>query len=206
MALRQRMAVVSRMQPFRAGVGRCVQQRSFAFREDQPEMLFRVKGEGVEMAKLAGGVYLRTERRQVTFLEGMGPKSIDNCLKAVMLVNKFAEAKRNGESAGEAPWFHRVGFVPQLRKRDTTYWISMKVVGLQKPYTPYPAPEQDRLRVGRDTPIEKLAAAVNTCWMHRCAGERSEPLVCAMGPQSVSLAVKSIARCLKDMSEPSSQA
>ncbi|CAE7484040.1 unnamed protein product [Symbiodinium necroappetens] len=194
----QRMAMLSRTQHH---AGAAVRHRKFAFRDDQPEMYFRVKGEGVNMAKLAGGVFLRTERRQDTFLEGMGPKSIDNCLKAVVLVNKFAQEKRKEESTGEVPWFHRVGFVPQLRKTGTSYWLSMKVVGIKGPYTPYDAPEQERLRVGQETKIDQLTGAVRTCWTRRCAGERSEPLVCAMGPRSVSLAVKSMARCLKEMNE-----
>ena len=118
-------------------------------------MRFRVKAEDVNMAKLAGGIYLRTSRRHETILEGMGNKSIQNCLRSLVLVNKYAQRHRD-EDPSQVSWFHRVAFVPQLRKSSDMLWVSMKVVGLEADYAASEGPPGDRVRVGPDASVEGL--------------------------------------------------
>lgn len=75
-------------------------------------------GEGLDVAKLAGGIYYRAKRRQDTFLEGMGDRSIQNCVRGVILANKYAAKAREEGDQENIPWFERLGFTPQLRKSD----------------------------------------------------------------------------------------
>lgn len=128
--------------------------RSFAFADHVDEMLFRVKGDGVDVAKLAGGIYLRSKRKQDTFLEGMGDRSIENCVRGLVLANKFAEKHRKEGDPENIPWFHRLAFAPQLRKRSDLYWISLKVIPLESPYQEGEGTPGDRLRVGRKAEVQ----------------------------------------------------
>lgn len=75
-------------------------------------------GEGLDVAKLAGGIYSRAKRRQDTFLEGMGDRSIQNCLRGLILANKYAAKHREEEDHENIPWFYRLGFAPQLRRNN----------------------------------------------------------------------------------------
>lgn len=175
--------------------------RSFAFADHVDEMLFRVKGDGVDVAKLAGGIYLRSKRKQDTFLEGMGDRSIENCVRGLVLANKFAEKHRKEGDPENIPWFHRLAFAPQLRKRSDLYWISLKVIPLESPYQEGEGTPGDRLRVGRKAEVQGLARTFMTSWTKRCLGQSLEPCVRCMGAENVSLAVKGLARCLKDMSD-----
>ena len=92
-----------------------IQPRCFAFSAEEQRMSFRVKAEDVKMSKLAGGLYLRTTRRQETLLDGMGHKSIQNCVRSIILANKFAAQHRAEGDPEKIPWFYRLGFTPQLR-------------------------------------------------------------------------------------------
>lgn len=131
-------------------------------------------------------------------MEGMGSKSIENCLRGLILANKFASERRK-EQADPPPWFHRLGFVPQLRKSGELLWVSLKVIPLKEPYVASARPEGDRLRVGPNSEVKGLSTAIMRSWSKRCADETSEPRVCAMGTQNVATAVRALARCLKEM-------
>eukprot|EP00440_Ansanella_granifera_P055055 gb/GFBE01059681.1/.p1 GENE.gb/GFBE01059681.1/~~gb/GFBE01059681.1/.p1 ORF type:complete len:253 (+),score=55.72 gb/GFBE01059681.1/:1-759(+) len=176
--------------------------RCFAWSTDQTELEFKVKADGFDLNKLAGGISMRTNQRQVTILEGMGEKSIYNCVKALVLVNKFAEWRREDKEANpdKVPWFNRVGFVPSLRKNGEMQWVSLRVVPIEEPYSPSSSSECMRLRVGNTTPMMALQKAILNEWLQRCAGSKGEPFLCAMGAKGVSTGVKSAAKCLKELS------
>ena len=123
------------------------------------QALFRVKAEEVDIAKLAGGIHLRAQRQQETILEGMGDKSIWNCVRGVMLVNKYIERDRNEGNPEKIPSFYRIGFAPQLRKEGSLYWVSMKVIPFKDPYQLEEGlPGGDQLRVGRNAKVEGHAS------------------------------------------------
>lgn len=134
--------------------------RGFAFHKDMEQVLFKVKAEEVDIAKLAGGMYLRARRQQETILEGMGDKSIQNCVRGVVLANKYIERDRNEGNPEKIPPFYRLGFAPQLRKEDSLYWVSMKVIPFKDPYHFEEGLPGDQLRVGRNAQVEGHAERV----------------------------------------------
>ena len=129
-------------------------------------------------------------------MEGMGSKSIENCLRGLILANKFAFERRKEQ---EPPWFNRLGFAPQLRKSGELLWVSLKVIPLKEAYVALEGPEGDRLRVGPNSEVKELSAAIMRSWSKRCSGDSLEPKICAMGHQNVATAVRGLARCLKEM-------
>ncbi|CAK9062140.1 Putative SWI/SNF-related matrix-associated actin-dependent regulator of chromatin subfamily A member 3-like 3 [Durusdinium trenchii] len=178
-----------------------IQPRCFAFSAEEQRMSFRVKAEDVKMSKLAGGLYLRTTRRQETLLDGMGHKSIQNCVRSIILANKFAAQHRAEGDPEKIPWFYRLGFTPQLRKTSGELWVSLKVVALESPYVASEGPPGDRLRIGPTAEVEGVSTTIISSWSKRCKGQTSEPLLRCMGAANVSMAVKGLARARKNLSE-----
>eukprot|EP00930_Biecheleria_cincta_P007713 TRINITY_DN108973_c0_g1_i1.p1 TRINITY_DN108973_c0_g1~~TRINITY_DN108973_c0_g1_i1.p1 ORF type:complete len:262 (+),score=58.55 TRINITY_DN108973_c0_g1_i1:38-787(+) len=203
-------AAVARLRPWqpRAGGGlgaACrspFQLRCFAWENDKP-LNFKVKAEGVDMNKLAGAVAMRCQNRQQTFLDAMGEKSIYNCVKALVVANKFAEYRRADTAFPEkVPWYDRVGFIPMLRKDGTNEWVSLRVVPLEKPpETPPSSSESMKLKISANTPVLALQKAILNEWLQRCSGSKAEPRLATMGGKGVSSAVKSSALCLAELSK-----
>merc|ERR1711972_1211252 len=67
----------------------------------------------VVLPKLAGGILLRCEQGLTTFLEPMGNQAIYSCVKALVLVNRFACERREKPGDEDRPPA-RVGFVPKF--------------------------------------------------------------------------------------------
>eukprot|EP00933_Yihiella_yeosuensis_P073977 TRINITY_DN82788_c0_g1_i1.p1 TRINITY_DN82788_c0_g1~~TRINITY_DN82788_c0_g1_i1.p1 ORF type:complete len:258 (-),score=47.82 TRINITY_DN82788_c0_g1_i1:438-1211(-) len=182
-------------------------QCRFAWTEADEQLKFRVKADGANLQKLAGGISLRCEQRLHTVLEAMGDQSIYNSIKALVLVNRFA-AKRRVESDTDpnvkAPWFQSVGFVPLFgrSKNGREQWMRLTVVGLPEQQglraseTPL---ESSLLKVSSKTPTSALQNSILNEWLQRCAGRTSEPVLAAMGPASVTTAVKGAAFCLLEL-------
>lgn len=192
----------------------CVVQRRFSWTEADKSVGFKVKAEGVNIQKLAGGILLRGEQRLSTHLECMGSKSVYNGVKALVLANYFADRARQERDCPVA----RLGFVPSLGRSGTNQWIRLTVLALGKGTAPLQqeapngsngvehnsqnANDVTTLKVGANTEIIKLANSVLTNWMQRCAGSlSSDPRLGAMGNVSVSTAVKATAFALRELNK-----
>ncbi|CAE8673185.1 unnamed protein product, partial [Polarella glacialis] len=178
-------------------------RRSFGWSAEDTELKFRVSAEGVNLPKLAGGISMRTEQRMQTFLEAAGERSIYNCIKALVLVNRFAQKRREdaaNDSSIEVPWFHRVAFVPSFGKNGTMEWMRLRVIGL--PLAPAVFSESlgvSTLKVSSKTPPSALERAILNEWLQRCAGTKGDPRLAGMGATSISASVKASAFCLKEL-------
>mmetsp|Transcript_107541 Transcript_107541/g.213584 ORF Transcript_107541/g.213584 Transcript_107541/m.213584 type:complete len:271 (+) Transcript_107541:118-930(+) len=187
-------------------------QRRFSWTDADKVMGFKVKAEGVDIQKLAGGILLRAEQRMYTHLECMGSKSVYNGVKALVLANYFANKARQERDCA----IMRIGFVPSLGRSGKDQWVRLTVLAMGKgtaslqQQTPngsaglgessQTAKDVATLKVSSNTEIAKLANSVLTNWMQRCAGSLgSDPRLGAMGSVSVSTAVKATAFALREL-------
>jgi len=182
-------------------------RRRFSWTEEDLSLSFKVKAEDVNMNKLAGGIHLRCEQRLETHLEPMGNKAVYNCIKAIVLANRFAAEARQEEGKKQA-LVTRIGFIPSLARREELLWMRLTVVAFGSRSSASSPPKQERqpagpegptLKVGANTDLEKLRQAIVANWMQRCAGSLGDPRVSAMGGASVAKAVKGSAFALREM-------
>lgn len=193
-----------------AGVGGKSQssRRCFAWTDSDKTLSFKVRGEVVNIQKLAGGILLRCEQRLETNLESAGSKSVYNGMKALVLANYMAQRVQQERGSQVA----RIGFVPSFGRTGEMQWMRLGVVAVGSSLTdPKVAaagegkgsrqPEVVNLKVGARTDMDKLRAAIIATWMKRCAGSIEDPQLSAMGADSVSLAVKAAAFALRDLAK-----
>jgi len=191
-----------------------VVQRRSSWTEADKHVGFKVKADGVNIQKLAGGILLRGEQRLSTHLECMGSKSVYNGVKALVLANYFANKARQERDCPVV----RIGFVPSLGRAGENQWIRMTVLALgrgtevsQQEMTSGSIDVENRspiandgttLKVSSNTEIIKLADSVFSNWMQRCAGSLGgDPRLGAMGSVSVSNAVKATAFALRTLNK-----
>lgn len=187
--------------------------RRFAWTADDKALGMKVTAD-VPLARLAGGVLLRSEQGLLTWLDCMGSQAIYSSVKAVVLMNRFAlerreDAVREAEEAGAAGSAvvrepARVGFVPVFAAQGTQKWMRLRVISLGE--RPEAAPgglgaKAETLRVSRETELPNLQSAILTNWMQRCAGTAGDPRIANMGADSVGRAVKGAAFALRDMAK-----
>lgn len=179
-----------------------VGQLRHAWTEAESSLGFKVKAEGVNLPKLAGGVLVRCDRQLETFLEPMGARSVYNCIKALIMVNRFIR-ERDHDLEGDAdasrrshPRLSRVGFVPLFARKDQDQWMRLLVVDLKDALLVAPpgaALEPRMLKVSANTALTSLSMAIVANWRHSCDGSAGDPRIAAMGVESVSKAVKGTA-------------
>lgn len=182
-------------------------QRRTAWTEADKTLGFKVKAEGVNMAKLAGGILRRCDQQLATNLEPMGAKSVYNSVIALVMVNRLLLQRRQNTESAQAdsaadtpPWdpaFWRVGFMPSFARDENQVWMRLKVVSLgREPAAPPPGGadvEAVTLKASAQTDLRQLEKAIMTNWQQRCSGQAGDPRIAAMGGQSVSNAVKGAA-------------
>jgi len=194
------------------GVACRTSRRSFGWTEEDVRLSFKVKADNFNVQKLAGGVLLRCEQRLETQLEPMGSRSVYNCVKALVLANRFAEEAREKRGSDEDT-VARIGFVPSFARTEGLQWMRLQViaVGVRPADAAVSRPdvsglESPNLKVGMNTDLQKLQNAILANWMQRCAGGRGDPVLSAMGEASVSRAVKGAAFALRELSKRGSGA
>lgn len=70
------------------------------FIADDSHLRMRVKGDGANLGRLAGGILARARERLVTDLDAVGDNSVSNAVKALAMANAFAQ--QEGSLAGVA--------------------------------------------------------------------------------------------------------
>jgi len=153
---------------------------------------------------------LRCEQRLDTVLEGMGNRSVYNCVKALALANLFAEkraleggaAAASGTEEPQQRPVARIGFLPFLARAgasggDQLQWMQLKVVVLDaRPRATRPGSGDKVMKVSGNTDLAALQSAVIANWGHQCAGSAGETWIAAMGAESTGRAVKGAAFAL----------
>jgi len=166
---------------------------------------FKVKADDVDISRLAGGVYLRCNQKLETFLEAMGGKSVSNCVKALVAANRFAAEAREERGPSEAR-VARICFVPQFARERELQWMRLRVVALGDGPPGGDGAERrsaaagaaETLKVGARTDLDRLQKAISAKWRQRQAGSGADPVITAMGSDSVSKAVKAAAFALRN--------
>lgn len=183
-------------------------RRCFAWTDADKTLSFKVRGDEVNIQKLAGGILLRCEQRLETNLESAGSKSVYNCVKALVLANLMAQRAQQERDSQVA----RIGFVPSFGRTGEMQWMRLGVVAVGSSLTaPKVAaagegegrsqPQVVNLKVGARTDMVRLREAIIATWMKRCTGSTDDPQLSAMGRDSVSLAVKAAAFALRDLAQ-----
>jgi len=162
-------------------------------RDDRTMFYFKVRAEGDNVPKLARGMLSRCEDGLDTTLEAMGSRSIHNCVKAIMLANRFAQVDAKPTTPA------RIGFVPRFYFDKDKLSMRLRVVPLKYPRVDQEPDEGVALRVSARTELKRLEAAVLTRWVQCCAGGGASPVVAAMGAESVTVAVKGAAFALREL-------
>eukprot|EP00747_Dinoflagellata_sp_TGD_P095154 gnl/TRDRNA2_/TRDRNA2_166372_c0_seq1.p1 gnl/TRDRNA2_/TRDRNA2_166372_c0~~gnl/TRDRNA2_/TRDRNA2_166372_c0_seq1.p1 ORF type:complete len:249 (+),score=38.62 gnl/TRDRNA2_/TRDRNA2_166372_c0_seq1:12-758(+) len=183
------------------------QRRCFGWTREDADMHFKVKADGVNFSKLAGGILLRSQQGLGTVLDAMGSRSVSNCLKALSLAGRFAARKRaeaaDSRAADAESSVLRFGFVPWFARHGELQWMRLKVVPLSSEPLGAPSSEPSVLRVSARTDLQGLVKAIVAQWSQCCAGrtvkEQDLLALMAMGDQSVSTAVKSAAFALQEL-------
>lgn len=164
---------------------------------------FKVQSHDVAFARLAGGILSRCEQGHETVIEAMGHKAISNSIRALVFANDLARDRRSkaevlGKVMPSAPIC--LAFTPFFAAKDEMRWMRLTVVPLSYQPTPLTAAGEP-LRVSAKTDYKGLVKAINARWKKRAVGavEREDVVIAAMGAESVSLCVKSMAHALKDL-------
>eukprot|EP00927_Polykrikos_kofoidii_P067422 TRINITY_DN62912_c0_g1_i1.p1 TRINITY_DN62912_c0_g1~~TRINITY_DN62912_c0_g1_i1.p1 ORF type:complete len:321 (+),score=32.60 TRINITY_DN62912_c0_g1_i1:159-1121(+) len=180
---------------------------------DPEASCFKIRGgSDVSFPKIAGGIARRLceEPGLRTVLEAMGNQSISNAIKAIVLANAFVAQKHADAASSPKPLLHmppqRLGFVPSFGKSGDQEWLRLTIVPLQpllRPDSlgPDAGVEDGRvttLKIGAKTDRRRLSDAVVASWMKYCASG-PDVVLAAMGPSSVSLAVKASTFALKEL-------
>lgn len=187
------------------GNGLHASRRCFGWTQDEQLLNFRVKGDGVNVQKLAGGILLRCEQGLQTVLDSMGSKSIYNCIRALVLANRYAQRRREEAIAeGKQPLVTtplRVGFVPRFQGSKGHMWMRLQVVPISRERgTAEPAQDAlEPMKTSARTEIRSLSDAILNQWLQHCGGRTAGPVIAAMGRDCVSTSVKGAAMALKEL-------
>jgi len=178
--------------------------RRFAWTIEDQTLSFKIKAEGVDFPKLAGGILRRCEQGLDTDLEPMGSRSVANAVKALAVAGRYAQERREQSDAQDGGPFLRIAFAPVLRYKGDQRWVQMTVVPLENQDTGSQAlVTSNALKVGKNTDLQSLTKAIVATWMRRVlsggTGVVGTPLIGAMGPDSISTAVKASAFALRDI-------
>eukprot|EP00933_Yihiella_yeosuensis_P066798 TRINITY_DN7126_c0_g4_i1.p1 TRINITY_DN7126_c0_g4~~TRINITY_DN7126_c0_g4_i1.p1 ORF type:complete len:306 (+),score=44.02 TRINITY_DN7126_c0_g4_i1:8-925(+) len=188
--------------PARRGFADVASERS-RIDEDPNRKFFKVKGDGVDINKLAGGISYRLNNNLEVVLEGMGDRSIYNCIRALVMVNRFAAKEQEDYDSFT---FSRAGFIPSLaREKDgSRHWMRLRVVTFSEPASD-PSQAAQLLKVSSNTEFENLRKAIYAEWTNACRSQREDDggppriLLAGMGPKCTTIAVKSAAFVLRQM-------
>eukprot|EP00928_Gymnodinium_smaydae_P028905 TRINITY_DN21919_c0_g1_i1.p1 TRINITY_DN21919_c0_g1~~TRINITY_DN21919_c0_g1_i1.p1 ORF type:complete len:274 (-),score=45.91 TRINITY_DN21919_c0_g1_i1:256-1035(-) len=172
----------------------CGQRRSFAWTDNETNLSMKVKGEQVNVQKLAGGIFLRCQQGLQTTLETMGSKSVYNSVKALVLVNRFAKEAPNEVPIGVRK-VTRVGFVPTFARSGDLQWMRLRVIAYEETNRVDVDAELDTktLKVAGKTDVQTLQGVILSSWKECCTGDLGGLRVAGMGAEAVTRAVKAAA-------------
>merc|ERR1719168_26415 len=105
----------------------------------------------------------------------MGSKSVYNCIRALVMANRYAE-KRHADAAEAGEQVKkgtpiRIGFVPTFGRNKSNQWMRLQVVPLGARPTPGPPEKAVKpMRTSTRTEIKRLGDAILNQWLQCCGG------------------------------------